>query len=49
MKPGPGVPKAGNIEQKSGYGQPRHLGPKLRWTTEQATSPKAGEQTDTIE
>lgn len=45
----PRVPKAGNIGWRAGYGPPPPLGPKVRWTTEEATLPKAGEQTDAIE
>ena len=45
----PRVPEAGNIGWRAGYGQPPHLGPKVRWTTEQATLPKVGEQTDAME
>lgn len=44
----PRVPKAGNVGWRAGYGQPPHLGPKVRWSTEQAALPKVGEQTEAI-
>lgn len=46
MEPGPGVPRAGNIEQRARHGPACVPGTKTKMGTEQATASKAGEQTD---